>query len=222
MCPLSVTDRTKIDYNDSITPEGTTQKNSPTSNAIAAYEEYARAHLPRLFEEALETAVAEQMQPIEEGLRRALAGMVRDCQTRLAQDFLRHRSSNLSSTGGAGVQAEVLPSFDIEPLSLAEDVVSINPTQISTDRLDRTQTHSDSGYSSMDTSLNCDSSGHSADLHLQDDMGSSHDSTSHGIDISRSSGLMPWSSDWTALWENNQDNSFFRDGLDDEGLVSWT
>ena len=160
--------------------EEMTQRDSPTSNAIAAYEEYARAHLPRLFEEALETAVAEQTQPIEESLRRALAGMVRDCQTRLAQNFLRHRSSNAPSTGGAGVQAEVLPPFYIEPLSLAEDITSINPTQISTNASDRSQTHSDSGYASVDTSLNRNSSGLFADLRSQDNIGSLHDSTSHG------------------------------------------
>ena len=193
-----------------------TQRNSPTSNAIAAYEEYARAHLPRLFEEALETAVAEQTQPIEEGLRRSLAGMVRDCQTRLAQDFLRHRSSHVSSTGGAEVQAEVLPSFYIEPLSLAEDVISINPKQISTYGRDSLPTHSDSGYASVDTSLNRNSSGNLADLHLQNNIGSSHDSTSHGIDINGGSDIMPGSSDWTALTENNQDNTFFRDGLCDD------
>ena len=184
------------------------QRNSPTSNAIATYEEYARAHLPRLFEEALETAVAEQTQPIEESLRRALAGMVRDCQTRLAQNFLRHRSSNVPSTGGAGVQAEVLPSFYIEPLSLAEDVISINPTQISNNERDSLQTHSDSGYASVDTSFNRNSSGLFADPRLQDNIGSLYDSTSPGIDINGGSAFMPVSSDWTALMGNDQDNNF--------------
>ena len=193
-----------------------TQRNSPTSNAIAAYEEYARAHLPRLFEEALETAVAEQTQPIEENLRRSLAGMVRDCQTRLAQNFLQHRSSNVSSIGGAGVQAEVLPSFYIEPLSLAEDITSINPTLISTNGRDRLQTHSDSGYASVDTSLNRNSSGLLADLHLQNNTGALHDSTSHGIEINGGSDFMPGSSGWPALMENNQDNNFFENGLCDE------
>ena len=195
-----------------------TQRNSPTSNAIAAYEEYARAHLPRLFEEALETAVAEQTQPIEVGLRRSLAGMVRDCQTRLAQDFLRYRSSNMPSTGGTGVQAEVLPSFYIEPLSLAEDIASINPTQISTSASDRSQTHSDSGYASVDTLLNRNSSGLFADPSWQDNIGSLNNSTSHGIDINGGSDFMPGSSDWTAMMENDQDDNFFGNGLCDESM----
>ena len=188
-----------------------TQRNSPTSNAIAAYEEYARAHLPRLFEEALETAVAEQMQPIEEGLRRSLAGIVRDCQTRLAQNFLRHRSSNVSSIGGAAaVQAEVLPPFYIEPLSLAEDIISINPTQISTNGHDGSQTQSDSGYASVDTSLNRNSSGLFADLRLQNDnLGSLHDSTIHGIDTNFDSDFVSEFSNWEALMGNNQDNNDF-------------
>ena len=144
--------------------------------------------------------------------------MVRDCQTRLAQNFLQHRSSNVSSIGGAGVQAEVLPSFYIEPLSLAEDVISINPTQISNNGRDISQTHSDSGYASVDTSLNRNSSGHLANLHLQDNIGSLHDSTSHGIDINGGSDFMPGSSDWAALMEINQDNTFFRNSLCDEFL----
>lgn len=187
-----------------------TPRNSPSSNAIAAYEEYARAHLPRLFEEALETAVAEQTQLIEEGLRRALPGMVRECQTRLAQNFLRHRSSNMSSIDSAGVQAEVLPSFYIEPLSLAEDIVSIDPTQISINGHDRLQTHSDSGYASVDTSLNLNSSGPSADLRSQNSICSSHDSTCHEIDINGGSEYMAWFSDWETLMDNNQDNFFFQ------------
>ena len=79
---------------------------SLTAQAIVAYEEYARAHLPRLVEEALETTVAEQTQPIEESLRRTLAGIVRDSHARLAQNSLQHRSSNLSN---AGVPIETLP-----------------------------------------------------------------------------------------------------------------
>lgn len=91
---------------------------SPTAGAIAAYEEYARAHLPRLVEEALETTVAEQTQPIEENLRRALAGIVRDCQARLAQNFLQHRSS---TSDDRAAQIDALPLFYIEPLSLADE-----------------------------------------------------------------------------------------------------
>ena len=189
------------------------QRNSPTSNAIAAYEEYARAHLPRLFEEALETAVAEQTQPIEEGLRRALAGMVRDCQTRLAQNFLRHRSSSICS---AAVQAETLPSFYIEPLSLAEDIISINPMQISTNGHDRLQADSDSGYASMDISLNRNSSRLVTDLDLPSNTGSLHDYTSHGIETNGGSDFVPGYPDWAALMENNQANDFFGNSLGDE------
>ena len=144
--------------------------------------------------------------------------MVRDCQTRLAQNFLQHRSSNMSSIGGAGAQAEALPSFYIEPLSLAEDIVSINPTQISNNGRDRSQTYSDSGYASVDTSLNRNSSELSADLSLQNNIGSLHDSTNHGIDINGGLDFMSGSSDWAALTENYQENSFFKDGLCDESI----
>ena len=156
------------------------------------------------------------MQPIEEDLLRSLPGMVRDCLPRLAQNFLRHRSSNVSSIGGAGLQAEVLPSFFIEPLNLAEDIISINPAQVSTNGRDRLQPHSDSGYASVDTSFIGTSSGDLADLQLQNNIGSLHDSTSHGIDINGGSDFMPGSSDWAALMENNQDNNFLGNEFCDE------
>ena len=122
----------------------------------------------------------------------------------------------MASIGDAGVQAEVLPSFYIEPLSLAEDIMSINPTQVSTNEHDRSQTHSDSGYASVDTSLIGNSSGHLADVQLQNNIGSLHDSTSHGNDINGGPDFMPGSSDWAALMENNQDANFFGNGFCDE------
>ena len=124
----------------------------------------------------------------------------------------------MSSIDSAGVQAEVLPSFYIEPLSLAEDIVSIDSTQISINGHDRLQRHSDSGYASVDTSLSLNNSEPSADLRSQNNIGSSHDSTCHGIDINDGSDFMPWCSDWVALMDNNQDNNFFRDSIGDESI----
>ena len=130
---------------------------SPTAQAIAAYEEYARAHLPRLVEEALETSVAEQTQPIEESLRRALAGIVRDCHTRLAQNFLQHRSSNLDDTRA---QIESLPSFYIEPLNLTDEN-SLPKSDYGTSRgQGLVASQIDSGYATVDPVLG----GHSGDV----------------------------------------------------------
>lgn len=190
--------------------EEVTQKESPTSNAIAAYEEYGRAHLPRLVEEALEKAVAEQTQPIEEGLRRALAGMVRDCHTQLAQNFLQHRSSNLSNVGGAEVQAEVLPSFYIEPLNLTDGSSFIDPRQNSTNGQDTSQTLSDSGYASIYTSINRNSSEFLEDLSLQDNIGPFYGSTNDGNEIDGGPEIMSGPHEWAALMGNGQNIDFFR------------
>lgn len=119
---------------------------SPTAQAIAAYEEYARAHLPRLVEEALENSVAEQMQPIEESLRRAPAGIVRDCYIRLAQNFLQHRSSNPDAPD---VQVETLPSFYIEPLNLTDENCSPNHIYGDTYEQGVPGPQTDSGYESL-------------------------------------------------------------------------
>src|SRR5271169_4932138 len=126
---------------------------SPTAQAIAAYEEYARTHLPRLVEEALETSVAEQTQPIEESLRRALAGIVRECHTRLAQNFLQHRSSDLDDTG---VQIEALPSFYIEPLNLTDENSFLDPNYGTTHEEGAPGIQTDSGYASVNQSFERD------------------------------------------------------------------
>ena len=143
------------DYDEDMALEGRDANASPTWQAIAAYEEYARAHLPRLLEEALETAVAEQTQPIEEILRRALAGIVRDCQARLAQDFLRRRSANQGDTGL--LQIEALPSFYIEPLNLADETLLFDTEYTTPNQPRPSRPHTDSGYGSINQASNRDS-----------------------------------------------------------------
>ena len=144
--------------------------------------------------------------------------MVQDCHTQLAQNFLQHRSSNLSNVDGAGVQAEVLPPFYIEPLDLTEEISYINPTQISTNGQDTLQTQSDSGYASVDTLLNQDS----GELHgyssLQNNMDSFYGPTNHGYDSDGGPEIMPGPSDWAGLMGNSHNFDFFSDGLQDETI----
>lgn len=135
-----------IDYDEEVVPDNKAVGDSPTAQAIAAYEEYAPVHLPRLVEDALETSFAEQTQPIEESLRRALAGTVRDCHTRLAQNFLQHRSSNLDDTG---VQIEALPSFSIEPLNLTDENSCLDPNYVTNHEQGAPGPQTDSGYASV-------------------------------------------------------------------------
>jgi hypothetical protein len=139
------------DYDEEVALEGRDVNASPTWQAIAAYEEYARAHLPRLVEEALETAVAEQTQPIEESLRRALAGIVRDCQARLAQDFLHRRSATQGDNGLLPLEA--LPSFYIEPLNLADENLIFDTEYIMPNDPRPSRPHTDSGYGSINQAL---------------------------------------------------------------------
>jgi hypothetical protein len=133
------------DYENDLVVEGQTSNASPTSHAIAKYEAYGHAHLPRLVEEALEASVAEQSQPIEESLRRALASIVRDCQTRLARNFLRQRSS---SPADMSVQAKALSSFYIEPLNLSNEDSLFDSTSSFIDGSEVRAPQNDSGYSS--------------------------------------------------------------------------
>ena len=95
-----------------------TGSDSPTVRVITAYEAWSHAHLPRLVEEALEASVAAQTQPVEENLRRELAGMMRDCHTRLAQTFLQHRSPD---TEFSSDQIEALRNHYIEDPNLPDE-----------------------------------------------------------------------------------------------------
>lgn len=133
------------DYCDDMDPEEQIGSRSPTSNAVAAIEEYASAHLPRLVEEALETAVAQQTQPIEEELRRALPDIVRECHSRLTQNFLQHRSSGQDL---AGISVETLPSFYVPPLDLINDNPFINLDNFHSHEQETVNPPSDSGYAS--------------------------------------------------------------------------
>ena len=205
------------DYDEDLALEGRDANASPTWQAIAAYEEYARAHLPRLVEEALETAVAEQTQPIEESLRRALAGIVRDCQARLAQDFLHRRSAN---QGDAGLlQIEALPSFYIEPLNLADETLLLDTEYAMPNNPPRSRPHTDSGYGSINQALNRDSGGLFRDQSLRNGASSSDDPFSDGNDVfhqSLENGNMPEDCDWTTICEQFDDEY----PLDSNGMHS--
>ena len=72
------------------------------------------------------------------------------------------------------------------------------------------QTHSDSGYASVTTSLDHNESGVLADLCLLNTTGSGSDPASHGNDIDPGSDF-----DWELI-ENNYNDDFFKDGLYDE------
>ena len=133
------------DYSDDMDPEEQIGSRSPTSSAVAAIEEYASAHLPRLVEEALETAVAQQTQPMEEGLRRALPDIVRECHSRLTQNFLQHRSSCQDM---AGISVETLPSFYVPPLDLTNENPFINLDNVHSHEQETVNPPSDSGYAS--------------------------------------------------------------------------
>ena len=133
------------DYSDDMDPEEQIGSRSPTSRAVAAIEEYASAHLPRLVEEALETAVAQQTQPMEEGLRRALPDIVRECHSRLTQNFLQHRSSGQDL---AGIPAETLPSFYVSPSDLINDNPFTTLDNVHSHEQESVKPPSDSGFAS--------------------------------------------------------------------------
>jgi hypothetical protein len=202
-----------IDYDEEVVPGDMAVSDSPTAQAIAAYEEYARAHLPRLVEEALETSVAEQTQPIEESLRRALAGIVRECHTRLAQNFLQHRSSDLDDTG---VQIEALPSFYIEPLNLTDENSFLDPNYGTTHEEGAPRIQTDSGYASVNQSFERDRRELLGDRSLQDGLGSFYGADDDGTNIHFGNQIMLEDCDWAAILGNSNDGYVGSSGLRNE------
>ena len=198
------------DYDEDVALEGRDANASPTWQA---YEEYARAHLPRLVEEALETFVAEQTQPIEESLRRALAGIVRDCQDHLAQDFLHSRSAN---QGNAGLlQIEAPPPFYIEPLDLADETLALDIEYTMPNDPPSSRPHTDLGYESINQASNRDSGDLFGDQSLWNGTSSSDDPFSDGNDVfhqNTESGNMPEDCDWTAIF--NDEHLLDSNGMD--------
>jgi len=202
------------DYDEDVVLEGRDANASPTWQA---YEEYARAHLPRLVEEALETAVAEQTQPIEESLRRALAGIVRDCQVRVARDFLHHRSANQDDAGL--LQIEALPFFYIKPLNLADETLPLDTEYTMPNDPPPSRPHTDSGYGSINQAPNCDNGDILGDQSLWNGACSSNDPFSDRNDVfhqNMENGNMPEDCDWTAICGQFNDEH----PLDSNGMYS--
>ena len=88
------------DYNQNVDFEAIQDNimRSPESEELTSYEEYSRRELPRLFRDALEAAIADEAQPIEERLRSQLVGMIQDCQDRVFSAYRSRRSFDSPSS----------------------------------------------------------------------------------------------------------------------------
>lgn len=75
---------------------------SPDSQQLSNYEEFSRQALPRFFRAALEEAINEDTQPIEEKLKSQLVDMIRDCQDRVFSTY-RSRFPNTTATPAASM-----------------------------------------------------------------------------------------------------------------------
>lgn len=73
---------------------------------LSNYEEFSRQELPQVFRRALESAVNEQSQPIEDGLRNQLVNIIQECQS---QVFSLYRTQNTSNMGDSISDAVLKP-----------------------------------------------------------------------------------------------------------------
>ena len=173
---------------------------SPRSRAIAEYEAYGRAHLPRLVEEALEIRIAEQTQPIEAGLRRMIADIVRECQAQMARNFLHQRPPSSMNTR---VRVDDIPFLNITPLD-STDGDSFNTSKgLLTGEAHTQRLQVDTAFSSVERSLDQAGVGtFESDNQLR--------ASSFNIDFSINSGneYSFDSHDFRALFENYDDTNF--------------
>jgi hypothetical protein len=152
---------------------------SPESEELTSYEEYSRRELPRLFRDALEAAIADEAQPIEERLRSQLVGMIQDCQDRVFSAYRSRRSFDSPSSNHVVVRSplghprlsfpveQAMPnSAEVASTGIVEALYEVVPLQAShpeTDVTDATSKHStenppsDSGYISEPSLLSSDS-----------------------------------------------------------------
>jgi hypothetical protein len=84
---------------------------SPDSRELAQFEEFSRQELPRFFRTALEAAVNEESQLIEERLKSRLVDMIRDCQDRVLSTY----KSKFASSSTALKNMLPPPSFPSNP-----------------------------------------------------------------------------------------------------------
>ncbi|KAM3087035.1 protein phosphatase regulator [Clarireedia jacksonii] len=83
---------------------------SPDSKELTSYEEYSRRELPRFFQSALEAAIVDEAQPIEERLRSRLVEMIQDCQERVFSTYKARRSTDTPPAAVANVSLGSLES----------------------------------------------------------------------------------------------------------------
>ena len=76
------------------------------STELSNYEEYSRQELPRVFRGALEAAVNEQAQPIEDGLRNQLVNMIQECQNYVFTTYRSRLTSDLSISSWHGTNSD--------------------------------------------------------------------------------------------------------------------
>jgi hypothetical protein len=135
---------------------------SPGSEELTHYEEYARRELPRLVRSALDAIINDQTQPLEETLRAQLATIIRDCQDRVFSTY-RSRSTPPKTMNGTqtSTSSNSFPLMDTSQNgSTVEELYHLPPPQdsgidllpftgpLETKPRDRSNLFTDSGYGS--------------------------------------------------------------------------
>lgn len=60
---------------------------SPGATELLEYEECSRRELPRMFQDALESAINQEAEPIADRLRTQLINMIQECQALISQNI---------------------------------------------------------------------------------------------------------------------------------------
>lgn len=95
---------------------------TPNSRGLADFEAYNRTELPRLVEANLQVMVNAEIAPLEESLKAFLVDIVRRCQSTVAQNYSRIKSSESSA-----IAAPIAPPNTVSSMPFIEAAHSHYP-----------------------------------------------------------------------------------------------
>ena len=105
---------------------------SPATQEFEEFEAYNRRALPQLVEANLQAMVNTEMVPIEENLRRLLVGLVRRCQSTVAEHYRLTRASRVSTNPPRLPSSHTVPTLSRREETLPTSSQLLAPTMANT------------------------------------------------------------------------------------------
>ena len=82
-----------LDFEETVQANEEMAPSSPESREVQTFEAYARTALPQMVEAEFSTIINARVEPIEQEMRTQIGDIVRDCLSKLEQDFRQSRET---------------------------------------------------------------------------------------------------------------------------------